>query len=79
MSTAFAVQVFEGESVFYYPQNPAAEVEVPMLLKKDAAVDVSIKVCVAISSHSTKLDKPMRPAQWHQVPRVKRHTESVCI
>ncbi|KAL0033983.1 hypothetical protein WJX79_001201 [Trebouxia sp. C0005] len=42
----FAEQIFEGESIFYYPQSPSPEVEVPMALKKDAAVTVSIKVMV---------------------------------
>lgn len=40
----YGFQIFEGESVFHYPQSPSAEVEVPMALKKDAAVTVMIKV-----------------------------------
>ena len=38
------VQIFEGESIFHYPQTPSANVEVPLVLKRDAAVSVSIKV-----------------------------------
>lgn len=39
-----ALQVFEGESVFHYQQTPSANVEVPLALKRDAAVTVMIKV-----------------------------------
>ncbi|KAL3143199.1 Bardet-Biedl syndrome 2 protein [Trebouxia sp. C0009 RCD-2024] len=42
----FAEQVFEGESVFHYQQTPSANVEVPLALKRDAAVTVMIKVMV---------------------------------
>ena len=38
------MQVFEGESVFHYQQAPSANVEVPLALKRDAAVTVMIKV-----------------------------------
>lgn len=46
------VQVFEGESMFHYPQTPSAKVEVPLALKKDAAVSVMIKVCHDCSRHA---------------------------
>ena len=38
------VQVFDGESFFYYPRPPASQVEVPLNLKKDAAVNMLVKV-----------------------------------
>lgn len=38
------LQIFEGESIFYYPKVPSPNVEVPLALKRDAAVTVMIKV-----------------------------------
>lgn len=49
----YDVQVFENESVFYYPNAPSPEVEVPMALKKDAAVTVLIKVYWSVASPIT--------------------------
>ena len=40
------VQVFDGESFFYCPRPPASQVEVPLSLKKDAAVSMLIKVSI---------------------------------
>lgn len=42
--SCYGLQIFEGESIFYYPQVPSASVEVPLALKRDAAVTVMIKV-----------------------------------
>ena len=52
----YGLQVFEGESIFHYPQAPSANVEVPLALKRDAAVTIMIKVrsnnnCVRHSQH----------------------------
>ena len=38
------IQIFEGESSFYCPQDPSSAVDVPMGLKKDAAVTVLVQV-----------------------------------
>ena len=40
------MQVFGGESFFYYPRPPASQVEVPLNLKKDAAVNMLVKVSI---------------------------------
>ena len=40
------MQVFDGESFFYYPRPPASQAEVPLNLKKDAAVNMLVKVSI---------------------------------
>ena len=43
------VQVFDGESFFYYPRPPSSQVEVPLSLKKDAAVNMLVKVSIILA------------------------------
>ncbi|KAK9814709.1 hypothetical protein WJX72_010246 [[Myrmecia] bisecta] len=44
----FADQVFEGESLFHYPNSPAPTADIPLKLKKDVAVMLLVKVLVAL-------------------------------
>ena len=43
--TLHGMQVFEGESIFHCPSSPSPSADVPMTLKKDAAVTVLVQVC----------------------------------
>ena len=46
----FAERLFDGESLYVYPKTPSTSVTVPVRPKKDAIIDVMVKVFVSSSA-----------------------------